>query len=180
MPASSAGQRRRVALVKFEKSTEGAKTNARGALRQPGLRARTQGACVVCGQENPYGLRIRYVREPDGGISAEWRPTANWEGFQGIVHGGIISTVLDEAMSKAVAAKNYKALTGELRVRFRHCVASGENLRIRGWVVEESKRLVKAQATLTAADGSERAHAWGSFLALPDEDLPRRMSRESQ
>ena len=131
------------------------------------LRARTQNGCVVCGQENQYGLRIRYVPERDGAITAEWRPTENWEGFEGIVHGGIISTVLDEAMSKAVAAMNYEALTGELRVRFRHHVAAGENLRIRGWVVEKVKRLVKAEATLTAADGSERAHAWACFLALP-------------
>ena len=132
-----------------------------------GLRARTQNGCVVCGQDNPYGLRIQYVLGCDGAVTAEWRPTENWEGFEGIVHGGIISTVLDEAMSKAVVAMNYEALTGELRVRFRHHVAAGENLRIRGWVVEKVKRLVKAEATLTAADGSERAHAWARFLALP-------------
>jgi acyl-coenzyme A thioesterase PaaI-like protein len=131
------------------------------------LRARAQNGCVVCGQENPYGLRIQYVRERDGAVSAEWQPTVNWQGFEGIVHGGIISTVLDEAMSKAVAQMNYEALTGELRVRFRRPVEVGESLRIRGWVVEKVKRLVRTEATLTAADGSERAHAWASFLALP-------------
>jgi acyl-coenzyme A thioesterase PaaI-like protein len=110
------------------------------------------------------------VRERDGAVTAEWRPTKNWEGFEGIVHGGIISTVLDEAMSKAVAAMNYEALTGELRVRFRHHVAAGEDLRVRGWVVEKVKRLITAEATLTAADGSERAHAWARFLALPGPD----------
>lgn len=131
------------------------------------LRARRQKGCVVCGQENPFGLRIRYAREGDGAITAEWRPTENWEGFEGIVHGGIVGTVLDEAMAKAVAAMNCEALTGELRVRFRRHVTAGENLRIRGWVVEKVKRLVRTEATLTAADGSERAHAWARFLALP-------------
>jgi len=133
------------------------------------IRARTQNCCVVCGQENPYGLRIQYVRERDGAVSAEWHPTVNWEGFEGIVHGGIISTVLDEAMSKAVAGMNYEALTGELRVRFRRHVGAGEDLRIRGWVVKKIKRLVKTEATLTSADGAERAHAWASFLALPGQ-----------
>ena len=85
------------------------------------------------------------------------------------MHGGIISTVLDEAMSKAVAGMNYEALTGELRVRFRRHVGAGEDLRIRGWVVKKIKRLVKTEATLTSADGSERAHAWASFLALPGQ-----------
>jgi acyl-coenzyme A thioesterase PaaI-like protein len=154
-------------LLTPEDSTPARANDGRGQL---GLRARTQNGCVVCGQDNSYGLRIQYVLGRDGAISAEWQPTENWEGFEGIVHGGIISTVLDEAMSKAVAAMNYEALTGELRVRFRHHVAAGENLRIRGWVVEKVKRLVKAEATLTAADGSERAHAWARFLALPGPD----------
>ena len=152
------------AILKPEDPT-GAKAGCRGDALS--LRARRQDGCVVCGQDNPYGLRIQYLEGSDGAFTADWRPTENWEGFEGIVHGGIISTVLDEAMSKAVVAMNYEALTGELRVRFRHHVAAGENLRIRGWVVEKVKRLVKAEATLTAADGSERAHAWARFLALP-------------
>ena len=153
-----------------EASTEANADEGTGSL---GLRARTQNGCIVCGQENPHGLRIRYVREPDGAIAAEWRPTKDWEGFEGIVHGGIISTVLDEAMSKAVAAMNYEALTGELRVRFRRHVEAGETLRIRGWIVEKVKRVVKAEATLTAANGSERAHAWARFLALPGHMPPQ-------
>lgn len=154
-------------LLKLEEATEGQASDAEGPL---GLQARTQNRCIVCGQENPYGLHIHFVRERDGVISAEWQPTENWEGFKGIVHGGIISTVLDEAMSKAVAAMKCEALTGELRVRFRHHVSAGESLRIRGWVVGKVKRLVKAEATLMAADGSERAHAWARFLALPGSD----------
>ena len=65
---------------------------------------------------------------------------------------------------------NYEALTAELRVRFRHPVVAGEHVRIRGWVVEKRRRLVKAEATLAAADGSELAHAWAHFLALPGVD----------
>src|ERR1022692_2561260 len=140
-------------LLTPEDSTPARANDGRG---QAGLRARTQNGCVVCGQDNSYGLRIQYVLGRDGAISAEWRPTENWEGFEGIVHGGIISTVLDEAMSKAVAAMNCEALTGELRVRFRHHVGAGENLQIRGWIVAKAKRLVKTEATLTAADGSGR------------------------
>ena len=157
-------------LLEFEDSTEAEVNGAGGPL---GLQARTQNRCFVCGQENPYGLHIHFVRERDGAIWAEWQPTENWEGFKGIVHGGIISAVLDEAMSKAVAAIKCEALTGELGVRFRHHVSTGESLRIRGWVVGKVKRLVKAEATLMAADGSERAHAWARFLALPGSDPDR-------
>jgi acyl-coenzyme A thioesterase PaaI-like protein len=131
------------------------------------LQAVSQSDCVVCGSNHPHGLRIRYELHQDGTVSAKWAPTTDWEGFRGIVHGGIISTVLDEAMSKAVAATQGEALTAELRVRYRHHVEPGEDLYIRGWVVERRKRLIRTEATLATADGHERARAWGTFLALP-------------
>jgi acyl-coenzyme A thioesterase PaaI-like protein len=130
------------------------------------LSARPQAACVVCGPDHPHGLRIKYVLAGDGSAVADWIPTSEWEGLRGILHGGIISAVLDEAMAKAVAATQCKALTGELKVRFRHHVETGEELSIRGWVVKRTKRLIETEATLTATDGSERAHAWAVFVVL--------------
>lgn len=130
------------------------------------LRAQAQSGCIVCGPDHPRGLRIRYELDPSGTVTADWTPTSEWEGFQGIVHGGIVSTVLDEAMSKAVVASRCEALTGELRVRFRRHVEAGEELRIRAWIVECRKRLITAEATLTDSGGSERAHAWAAFLTL--------------
>ncbi|MCX6623952.1 MAG: PaaI family thioesterase [Acidobacteria bacterium] len=141
------------------------------------LRAKVQSSCVVCGPENPRGLRIRFEAGADGAITAQWTPTAEWEGFRGIVHGGIVSTVLDEAMSKAVAASHCAALTGELRVRFRHLVESGREFRIRVWIVERRKGLITAEATLTDSDGGECAHAWAAFLTLP-EPLEQKLNKE--
>jgi acyl-coenzyme A thioesterase PaaI-like protein len=99
-------------------------------------------------------------------MTATWTPNPAWEGFRGIVHGGVVSTVLDEAMSKAVAATGSEALTAELRVRFRRHVTSGDVFLIRGWIVKRNRRLIGTEATLTAPDGTEHAHAWASFLTL--------------
>ncbi len=85
--------------------------------------------CVVCGADNPRGLQLEFQGGPNG-VDAAWIPTEEWESFQGIVHGGIITTVLDEAMSKAVIARNWEALTVDLRVRFRGRVTPGEKLRV--------------------------------------------------
>jgi len=130
------------------------------------LHARSQPDCFVCGQNNPHGLRIRFERRDNGETTASWTPDSVWEGFRGIVHGGVVSTVLDEAMSKAVAATGTEALTAELRVRFRRHVASGETFLIRGRVSSRNKRLIEAEAVLIATDGIEHAHAWATFLAL--------------
>lgn len=134
------------------------------------LRARTQSGCFVCGQDNPRGLRLCFRQDEDSEVSAVWSPGAEWEGFSGIVHGGVVSTVLDEAMSKAVAATNTEALTAELRVRFRRYVATGGTFVIHGWIVKRNRRLIEAEAALTATDGTEHAHAWARFLSLPAKD----------
>ncbi len=130
------------------------------------LRAHSHSACFVCGQDNPNGLKIPFERLENGDTTAEWTPGQTWEGFRGIVHGGVVSTVLDEAMSKAVAATGSEALTAELRIRFRLPVHSGATFVIRGRIVKRSKRLIETEAVLTAEDGTEHAHAWANFLAL--------------
>jgi acyl-coenzyme A thioesterase PaaI-like protein len=129
-------------------------------------RARSQRTCVVCGQDNPRGLRIRYEPADGGAVKATWNPEPCWEGFEGVVHGGIVSTVLDEAMSKAVAACGCEALTAELRVRFRRPVTAAGGYRIRGWVVDRLKRRIRTEAELSGPDGAECAHAWAVFLSL--------------
>jgi uncharacterized protein (TIGR00369 family) len=123
--------------------------------------------CIVCGESNPRGLHLRFTSAGDRAVRAVWHTDNTWEGFRGLVHGGIVSTVLDEAMSKAVAAHGIRALTCELRVRLRRHVASDEELEVRGWVVEKRKRRVVAEAVLCDTDGRERPHAWGTFLELP-------------
>jgi Thioesterase superfamily len=129
-------------------------------------RVRLNPACVVCGSTNPKGLRIRFYRRSDA-ICADWTPNSDWESFLGTIHGGIISTVLDEAMSKAVIARDWEALTADLRVRFRGRVSPGERLHIRGWVVDRRRRKILTEATLTTPTGEERAHAWATFLVPP-------------
>ncbi len=125
-------------------------------------------ACVVCGPENPRGLRLRFHPLDDGAVGADWTPTADWEGFKGVIHGGIVSTVLDEAMSHAVSARGWPALTCELRVRLRRHVEPGLALQVRAWVVERRRRKILTEAVLTTPGGEEHAHAWATFLALPE------------
>ncbi len=130
---------------------------------EPRNRAKLNPACVACGVRNSNGLRLRFSQEPEG-ASARWQPTNDWESFQGTIHGGIIATVLDEAMSKAIIARDWEAFTAELTVRFRGRIAPGDEIYVRGGGVKKLKRHIKAEATLVNTAGDERAHAWGTFL----------------
>jgi acyl-coenzyme A thioesterase PaaI-like protein len=122
--------------------------------------------CFACGPGNPRGLRLVFHREKEGAMAALWTPEPELEGYSGIVHGGIVSTVLDEAMAKVVAESGAQALTAELRVRFRQQTPSGTQLRIRGWIESRTRRMIQTEAQLCAADGSELAHAWAVFLPV--------------
>ena len=124
-----------------------------------------QSTCFACGADNPRGLLLKFHVDSDGAASASFVPGPEWEGSRGIVHGGIVTTLLDEAMAKAVASTGCKAMTAELRVRFRQYAETGERLQVRGWVVRHKARLIEAQALLGGTDG-ERAHAWAKFLVV--------------
>ncbi len=123
-------------------------------------------ACFVCGEENPNGLRLSF-RAEGGRASATWTPRARWESYKGVVHGGVITSVLDEAMSKAILSGGDEAFTVDLRIRFRKKVCVEDVVLVNGWVVSAAKRRILAEASLTSEDGEERAHAWGTFLAAP-------------
>ena len=130
-------------------------------------------SCFVCGPENPRGLHLLFEKGDSGEMSVEWIPEPELEGYQGIVHGGIVSTVLDEAMAKVVDASGAEALTAELRVRFRQQVPSGYPLHVRGWIESRNKRVINTEAVLSiGAGGVELAHAWAVFLALKPERSP--------
>lgn len=133
----------------------------------PGPRE-SQSTCFVCGQANSNGLRIQFRVAEDESVEARWIPEQTWEGFPGIIHGGIVATLLDEAMSKAVALSGCTALTAELKVRYRRPSSSGQEYAIRGWVIDRQKRRIRAEAVVVGGDGVECAHGWGTFLIPPD------------
>jgi len=122
-------------------------------------------SCIACGDENPHGLSLRFTIDHESAF-AQWVPTADWQGFQGVIHGGIVATVLDEAMSKAVVARGWEALTVELKVRLRAKVVPGERLAVRGMVTSNRRREIRTEASVWDSAGRERAHAWGKFLVV--------------
>ncbi len=105
--------------------------------------------CYVCGAENPEGLGVHFEFDRDArSISARFTPRETHQGFEGIVHGGIISALLDEAMAKLSVSLGLPAVTAEMTVKFKAAAAPGEELLITGRLVEETRRLVRAEATI--------------------------------
>ncbi|MFA5074304.1 MAG: PaaI family thioesterase [Nitrospirota bacterium] len=106
--------------------------------------------CFVCGKENPHGLHIDFeINEKERSLQARYTPQDHHQGYEGIVHGGILSTLLDEAMAKLAFNLGLHVVTAEITVKFKAPANTGEELSIFGKLVEENKRLVLAEAKIT-------------------------------
>jgi uncharacterized protein (TIGR00369 family) len=128
--------------------------------------ARPQNRCIVCGPDNPRGLQLSFKALEDESVETRWEASFTFEGFTGVLHGGIICLLLDEAMAKAVLSRGWRAMTVELKVRYRHHVSTGEKLRISGRVAERKRRRILTEAVVETEEGEERARASGVFLTV--------------
>ena len=127
--------------------------------------------CIVCGRENPHGLRLSlHVQDVEGTIATQFRPGSQHIGFEGIVHGGILATVLDEAMVWAATWTGKRfCVAGELNTRFRAGAAPGKLLHVRARVESVRSRLIETVGTITDEDGRTVATGDGKYIPLSDE-----------
>jgi uncharacterized protein (TIGR00369 family) len=119
--------------------------------------------CFVCGDKNPEGLRIRFFTDGDDAV-AECTADAKFQGFKGIYHGGLVSTLLDEIMVKAVLARRRYAMTVEMSVRFKKAVKVGQQLRLVGRITRERGRVFETEGEILGSNGEIFATATGKYL----------------
>ena len=121
--------------------------------------------CFACGMSNPDGLRIEW--KVDGTCAtAEFVPEGKYQGWKGIVHGGILATLLDEAMTRLAWVVCGGALTAEMTVRYVKPAKVGETLFIRGEIVKDAPRMVEMKASLCDGEGKVIAHAVGKAIKV--------------
>ena len=125
--------------------------------------------CFACGHDNPHGLHLRFQVVRPGLVHATWDVRDGWEGFSGVVHGGIVTTVLDEAMAKAIVSTDRQGLTCEIKVRFCLPVRPDDTLEVEARIVEEHHRLILTDASLRGMNGQEVARADARFLCIPGQ-----------
>ncbi len=85
--------------------------------------------CFVCGPDNPIGLKLAFQPEGDG-VRADFVPSELHVGYDGVVHGGIISALVDDALANIWATRGREAVTAKIEVRFRQKVRPGDRLTI--------------------------------------------------
>jgi uncharacterized protein (TIGR00369 family) len=100
--------------------------------KQPALKKHRQ--CLIWGEENPFSFGLHYIREREGFVSTKFTGNESMQGYDGIMHGGILSALLDTAMANCLMQEEIEALTGELKVRFLEPVSCHSTLAITAWI----------------------------------------------
>jgi acyl-coenzyme A thioesterase PaaI-like protein len=125
--------------------------------------------CFVCGQRNPYGLQLVFRLE-NNSIVADFQPREEHQGFPGVIHGGIVAAVLDEALNRtSLLGKNPAwTMTGRLEVLYRRAVPYGQLLRVRASLGSERGRMLQASGIITFAKDESvvLAEGQGTFMSL--------------
>jgi acyl-coenzyme A thioesterase PaaI-like protein len=127
------------------------------------VQAQTHPFCLVCSGSNPYGLGLKFHADNKGGVEARFDANAALEGYPGLLHGGMIASLLDGAMTNCLFARGIVAMTGELKVRYWDTVLIGPEMEIRAWFEEERAPLYHLRAELKQ-DGALKAGAWAKFM----------------
>jgi uncharacterized protein (TIGR00369 family) len=122
--------------------------------------------CFGCGQANANGLRLEFLLASDGAVVSLPIVPEAFEGHPGYLHGGIIATLLDEAMSKAVRVLGRPSMTRNMEVEYLRPVPSGAPLRIEGRVVRNEGRKHWTEAVIVDAEEIALAHGKGLFIEI--------------
>jgi len=137
-------------------------------MRQPNSRH-----CFVCGLANPYGLQLRFELTAPGEVVANYTVPERFEGYPGLVHGGIVAAMLDEVVSRVHMGIDPPRFmyTARLELRYRKNVPVGQPLRIVGRAEKSKGRTATSKGTIYDKNGEVLAEAEALLVNVPEKML---------
>lgn len=129
-------------------------------------------SCFVCGESNASGLNLRFATDGRE-VRTHFTPRPEHIGFKGVVHGGILATLLDEVMAWACVAQTKRfAFCAELNVRFIKPAQPGTELLATAELTANRRdKIFEARAELKDHTGQIIASATGKYLPIKEADL---------
>jgi uncharacterized protein (TIGR00369 family) len=125
-----------------------------------------QNRCFGCGEASSIGLHLEFFRTAEETVVCLPAVPSVFEGPPGYLHGGIIATLMDEAMSKAVRIRGLAAMTRQIEIEYLRPVPSGEKVRIEGRVVRSEGRKHWTEARILNAKAVTLASGKGLFVEV--------------
>lgn len=137
--------------------------------------------CYGCGQDNPEGLRLKFrLDEEAQRFVSRFRLSQKYAGPPGHAHGGVIATILDEAMGKVNKLRHVVAVTAEMTVQFIKPVPLGKTLITEGWEKSVRGRVHYNVAEIRRENGDVLARSRGKFIAIDPHKMFGKHLRNGQ
>ena len=130
------------------------------------MELRDDHGCFGCSPDNPVGLHLDFQPDGEGGVVGRADVPEHFSGWRGVVHGGIVCAMLDEAMAKAGAAGERRMVTAEMSVRLAKPLPTRTPVVIRAEVTEERGRLVRTAGEIRGADGQLYASGRATLMGV--------------
>ena len=125
--------------------------------------------CFVCGEKNPFGLKLKIrMDEAMGEAETDVTFAEHFQGWKEIVHGGLLAAVLDEVMIYAAKTKGFMCVTGEMTVRYVKPPRTGTPMKFRAWIVEDKGRILMAESEVLDSEGNQIGRASGKLFKMKD------------
>ena len=128
--------------------------------------------CLLCGDRNPGSLNLMFTAAAAGCVQARFTGRPDLQGYDGILHGGIIAALLDSAMTHCLFHRSIKAVTADLHVRYVESVPWDATVDLAAWVTSPGPPVHRTRAELRL-DGRVLAWAEAKFLQRRGEDAVR-------
>jgi uncharacterized protein (TIGR00369 family) len=130
--------------------------------------------CFACGLENSFGLQIHFYDNGKDEVVANYTVPEHYQGYPGIVHGGISATILDELVGRAAMAENHNQfmVSAKLSIRYRNPIPTDQPLRLSGKVLRRRGRIAISRAEIRLPDGTVGAEAEATLVRLDEFEVP--------
>ena len=129
----------------------------------------TSRQCFVCGRNNPYGLHLNFYEVGTGELESQVTIPDHFQGYPGVVHGGIIAAILDEVTGRVFMQGNPNRfmVTAKLDLRYRKPVPVGQRLVVRSHALRDTGRIAQASGSIQSMEGEILAEAEATYVEPP-------------
>jgi uncharacterized protein (TIGR00369 family) len=143
------------------------------------LKPNPENGCFGCGGANQDGMKLTFEQDDERQrIVGRFRIGARYQGGPGFLHGGIIATLLDEAMGKVNRFSQARAVTAELTVEYKKPVRVDEEILVEGWQADQDGRNFYHEAEIRNVRGDLLARGKGRFVAIDVEKFSKKLTAE--
>lgn len=137
--------------------------------------AEPQNACFGCGGANSVGMKLEFEADTDSGhVVGRFKIAKEFQGSMGMIHGGIIATIMDEAMGKVCRLGDVRAVTAELSVRYLRPIQVDQEIVVDAFQAKRDGRELHQECTIADLRGKVLARGTGRFVVINPAEFARR------